>query len=95
MTCVRGLGHPMDNRHAQFLIVVADACLGAELAELIVEILTSDGVRYRGIPTKVEVDQPGAVDGGTLRVDGSVVDLAEVVEFLVRPPDEAPDLHQR
>ena len=56
----------MDDRHAQFLIVVPDACLGAELGQLIVEVLTIDGVRYRGVPTEVEVEQPDAVDGGTL-----------------------------
>ena len=88
ITRVRDLADTMDDRHAQFLIVVADACLGAELGELIVEVLTIDGVRYRGVPTLVEDEQPDAADGGTLRVDGSVVALAEVVEFLVRPPGE-------
>jgi hypothetical protein len=85
----------MDDRHAQFLIVVADACLGAELAELVVEVLTIDGSRHSGVPTAVEVDEPEIADGCTLRVDGSVVALEEVVEFLVRPPDEARGLHRR
>ena len=76
----------MDDRQAQFLFVVADACLGAELGELIVEVLTSDGVRYCGVPTVVEGERPDAADGCTLRVDGSVVALEEVVEFVVRPP---------
>ena len=86
----RGLAHTMDDRHAQFLILVADACLGAELGELVVEILTIEGVRYRGVPTVVQDEQPDVADGGALRVDGSVVALEDVVEFLVRPPDEAP-----
>lgn len=85
----------MDDRHAQFLIVVADACVGAALGELIVEALTIDGLRYSGVPTAVEVDQPDIADGCTLRVDGSVVALEQVVEFVVRPPGEAPDLHRR
>ena len=85
----------MDDRHAQFLIAVADACLGAELGELIVEVLTIDGVRHCGVPTAVEVDQPDIADGCTLRVDGTVVALKEVVEFVVRPPGEAPGLHRR
>lgn len=92
---MRGLAHPMDDRHAQFLIVVADACVGAALGELIVEVLTIDGLRYSGVPTAVEVDQPDIADGCTLRVDGSVVALEQVVEFVVRPPGEAPDLHRR
>ena len=83
----------MDDRHAQFLIVVADACLGAELGQLGVEVLTIDGVRYRSVPTEVEVEQPDAMDGGTLRVGGSTVALDEVLEFVVRPPGEAPGLH--
>lgn len=86
---------PMDDRHAQFLIVVADACLGAELGELIVEVLTIDGVRYSGVPTAVEVDQPDIADRCTLCVDGSVVALEQVVEFVVRPPGEAPGLDRR
>ena len=85
----------MDDRHAQFLIVVADACLGAELAELMVEVLTIDGVRHSGVPTAVEVDQPEITDGRTLRLNGSVVALEEVVEFLVRPPGEAPGSYRR
>lgn len=80
----------MDDRHAQFLFVVADACLGAALGEFTVEVLTSDDVRYCGVPTEVEVEQSDAADGGTLRVGGSVVALEEVVEFLVRPPNESP-----
>ena len=88
ITRVRDLADTMDDRHAQFLIVVADACLAAELGELIVEVLTIDGVRYRGVPTLVEDEQPDAANGGALRVDGSVVALAEVVEFLVWPPGE-------
>ena len=83
----------MDDRHAQFLIVVADACSGAELAELVVEVLTSDGERYRGVPTTAEEEQPdAAADGGTVHVAGSLVALEEVVEFVVRPPGEASGL---
>jgi hypothetical protein len=82
----------MDDRHAQFLIVVADACLGAGLGELVVEVLTIDGVRHRGVPTAVEVEQPEIADGGTLRVGGRVVALEEVVQFVVQPPGEAPGL---
>lgn len=82
-----------DDRHAQFLCVVADACSGAELAELIVEVLTSDDTRYSGVPTAV--GQPDAPDGATLRIGGSVIALAEVVELLVRPPRERSGLHRR
>lgn len=86
---VNDVADPMDDRRAQFLIVVGDACAGAELGELIVEVLTIDGVRYCGVPSTVEDQQPDAVDGGTLRVDGSLVALREVVEFVVRPPRES------
>ena len=85
---MRALAHTMDDRHAQFLIVVADACSGAKLAELVVEVLTIDGARYCGVPTVTEREQANAADGGTLRVGGSVVALEEVVEFVVRPPGE-------
>lgn len=85
----------MDERHAHFRLVVADACLGAELGEFIVEVLTIDGARYCGVPTVIEVEQPDAADGGSLRIDGSVVTLEEVVEFVVRAPGEAPGLHRR
>ena len=87
---MRALAHTMDDRQAQFLIVVADACLGAELGELIVEIQTIEGVRHCGVPTMVEDERPDDPNGGTLRVDGSVVALEDVAEFLVRPPGEVP-----
>ena len=85
----------MDDRHAQFVIVVADACLGAELGELVVEVLTRDGVRYSGIPTTVEAERRDAADGGSFRVGGNVVALEQVLEFVVRPPREARLFHRR
>ena len=85
----------MDDRHAQFLIVVAEACLGAELGEFIVEVLTTNGVRHRGVPAVVEIEQPDVADGGTLRVGGGVVALESVVEIVVRPPGEGPGPHRR
>ena len=78
----------MDDRHAQFLIVVADACRGAGTGELIVEVLTIDGVRYCGVPIAVEDGQPDDADGGTLHIGGRVVALEEVVEFVLRPARE-------
>lgn len=95
MDLARRLAHAMDDRHAQFLFVVADACSGAALGELTVEVLTSDGVRHQGVPTVLEVEEPNDVDRSTLRIGGSVVALSEVVEFLVWPPGEAPDPHRR
>ena len=83
----------MDDRHAQFLFVVADACSGALLGKLIVELLTIDGARYCGIPTAV--DQPDGPDRGTLQVDGSLVALEDVVEFVVRPPGGPAGPHRR
>ena len=83
---VRGLNHPMDDHHAQFLIVVAEACLGAELGRLTVEVLTNDGVRHRGVPNAVDVDEPEIADRSTLRLDRSEVALGDVVELVVRPP---------
>jgi hypothetical protein len=85
----------MNDRHAQFLIIVADACSGAALAELSVEVVTVDGLRHRGVPAVLEVDHPDAVDGGSLRVDGRVVALARVVELVVRPPREVLAAHGR
>lgn len=92
---MRPLTPAMNDRHAQFLFVVTDACLGAELGELPVEVLTIDGVRYCGVPTVIEVGQTDTADDGGLRIDGSVVALEEVVEFVVRPPGEALGLHRR
>jgi hypothetical protein len=53
-----------------------------------VEVLTIDGVRHRGVPTAVEVEQPEIADGG----GGRVVAPEEVVQFVVQPPGEAPGL---
>lgn len=77
-----------DDRHAQFLFVVADACTGAALGDLTVEVLTNDDARYSGVPTAVEVEHPDAPDGATLRIGESLIALKEVVEFRVRPPTE-------
>ena len=85
----------MDDRHALFLIVVADACSSAALAGLVVEVLTIDGMRYCGAPTAVVVEEPEAPDRGTLRVDGSLVAPEDVVQFVVRPPGEAASLQRR
>lgn len=93
--CAPPSPNTMDDRHAQFLFVVADACSGAALGELIVEVLTNNGVRHRGVPTVMQTEQSDTADGATLRVGGSVVALEEVVEFLVRPPDAASDPHRR
>jgi len=85
----------MDDRHAQFLIVVADACSGAELGELTVEVLTIDGMRYCGLATAVEGEQPDAAGSGTFRVGESVVALEDVAEFLVRSPGDEPHMYRR
>jgi hypothetical protein len=76
----------MDDRHAQFLIVVADACAGAALGDVMVEVLTRDAMRYRGVPTAVEGEQCDPANRGTVQMSGSVIALADVVELVIRPP---------
>ena len=53
----------MDDRHAQFLIIVGDACLAASLADLPVELLLADGTQLRGVPSRL------APNGGEDEVD--------------------------
>jgi hypothetical protein len=76
----------MDDRHAQFLIVVADACAGAALGDFIVEMLTRDDMRYRGVPVAVEGEEADPANGGTVQMAGSVIALEDVVELVIRPP---------
>jgi hypothetical protein len=85
----------MDDRHAQFLIVVADACAGAALGEFTIEVLMGDETRYRGVPTAVDAEPGQSAGYATLHMSGSVIALENVVELVVRPPGEQPPLHSR
>ena len=79
----------MDDRRAQFLIIVEDTCLGSSLAELEVELTLIDGDQLRGIPSIVEQTTNADEDDDLgvmhrLLIDGTEIGLAEVVGCAVR-----------
>ncbi|MFZ0042871.1 MAG: hypothetical protein WAK93_16285 [Solirubrobacteraceae bacterium] len=81
----------MDDQHAQFLIMVGDAFVAAALAELPLEVVTSDGNRISGVPALLEaVDRGAEVDHtgypSRFRLDAVAVALEDIVEYIVRSP---------
>ena len=51
-TSMAGAEHPLlDDHHAQFLIIVGDACLAASLAGLPVDLQLVDGTEHTGVPS--------------------------------------------
>ena len=80
----------MDERHAQFLILLEDVCAGAELADLRIEVQTTQGARVGGVPQATSpaggIDYAG-YDHQTVRVGTVQVPLQDVVNFTVAAPD--------
>jgi hypothetical protein len=89
----------VDDQHSQFLIMVGDALVAAALAEIPMEVLTSDGKRISGVPalsepahSSAEVDDTGYPN--TFRLDAVAVALEDIVEYVVRTPESSPlDVH--
>ena len=82
---------PIDDRHAQFLIAVAELCTAAELAHLDVEIRTVDGDRTEGVPRSLRA---GAFERGdetdystAFCVSDRLVRLSDIVECTLCAPD--------
>jgi hypothetical protein len=78
----------MDDRRAEFLILVGDICLTAARARLPVELEHLHGARIRGVPTYVacgrgvdEVDHTGY--GNTIRIDDATINLRDVTRCTV------------
>lgn len=81
----------MDDRRAHFLTMLGDACVGAGLASIPVEVLLRDGRRIVGTPSPQLADDGSApVDeigyANLLLIDGVSTQLEDVVEFVVRAP---------
>jgi hypothetical protein len=78
----------MDDRRAEFLILVGDICLSAARARLAVEVEHLDGARVGGVPTSVtpargadEVDGTGY--GNTIRINDATIHLRDVTRCTV------------
>jgi hypothetical protein len=81
----------MNERHAQFLILLADVCAGAELADLSLEVQTTQGTTIGGVPQpKSSGHHVGDVDhtgyDHTMHIGAIEVDLQDVVKFTVTAP---------
>jgi hypothetical protein len=75
----------MDDRQAQFLILVGDVCLYAAIADLSVSVKLADGSQRSGVPTGVsptagrdEVDHTGYAD--VIEIADQEVSLRSIVE---------------
>ena len=78
----------MDDRRAEFLILVGDMCVTAARARLPVELEHLCGARIRGVPTYVaracgteEVDHTGY--GYTIRIDDATINLRDITRCTV------------
>lgn len=78
----------MDDRRAEFLILVGDICLTAARARLPVELEHLYGARTRGVPTYVnpargaeEVGHTGY--GNTIRIDDATINLRDITRCTV------------
>jgi hypothetical protein len=84
----------MDDRFSEYMIAVGQACAAAELARFQLEVVTADGqvvVGLVGAPRtaegEVELDQTGLQR--TVRIDGALVNLDEIVACTLHVPDIA------
>lgn len=81
----------MHDETAHFLVMVGDACDGARLAGLPVEVTTRDGRRLCGVPSPREASTPWQEVDDTgfeneLILGGAAVALDQVVELRLRRP---------
>ena len=90
----------MDDRYSEYVIAVGQVCAAAELARFQLEVVTADGqviVGPAGAPRTadgdVELDQTGLQR--TVRIDGALVNLDEIVRCTVHSPQltDAPRQH--
>ena len=89
-TSMAGAEHPLlDDHHAQFLIIVGDACLAASLAGLPVDLQLADGTQHTGVPSCLsptegdnEFDGTGYAPG--FLIGGDPVRLDAVIACTVR-----------
>jgi hypothetical protein len=80
----------VDNRHAHFLGIVADICLGSALGRLIVEIETTDGARITGTPVEDTGDAAGWADEinseSIVRIGNHELTLGDIATCRVHAP---------
>jgi hypothetical protein len=81
----------MDDRYSEYVIAVGQLCAAAELARFQMEVVTSDGqavIGLVGAPRTAagegELDHTGL--RRTVRVDGALVNLDEIVRCTVLRP---------
>ncbi|MFZ0385228.1 MAG: hypothetical protein WAL22_06175 [Solirubrobacteraceae bacterium] len=82
----------MDDRYSEFVIAVGQLCAAAELARFQLEVVTDDGqvvVGQVGAPRTAagdaELDHTGLQR--TVRVDGALVNLDEIVRCTIHRPE--------
>jgi hypothetical protein len=82
----------MDDRRAQFLIIVGEVCGDARLAGLAVEVVMDDHRHVHGVPGALVPPGTGQLDDTGLPtelvVGDEAVPLASVTEIRVRAPRE-------
>jgi hypothetical protein len=84
----------MDDRYSEYVIAVGQVCAAAELASFQLEVVTADGqviVGLVGAPRtaerEAELDQTGL--RRTVRIDGALVNLDEIVRCTMHVPEVA------
>jgi hypothetical protein len=84
----------MDDRYSEYMIAVGQLCAAAELASFRLEVVTADGqvvVGLAGAPRTAagngELDDTGLQR--TVRIDGALVNLDEIVRCTVLSPEMA------
>ena len=89
----------MDDRHAQFLILIGELCLAAANGKLPVTFETTDGSRLIGIPEistspggDDEVDDTGLA--GTIHVDGRPMRLQDILRCTITAPAPSAARHR-
>jgi hypothetical protein len=84
----------MDDRVSEYVIAIGQACAAAELARFQLEVITADGRVVVGLVGSLrtaegdfELDQTGLQR--TVRIDGALVNLDEIVACTLHLPDVA------
>jgi hypothetical protein len=84
----------MDDRFSEYMIALGQLCAAAELARFQLEVMTADGqviVGLVGAPRtadgEAELDQTGLQR--TVRIDGALVNLDEIVRCTMHLPEAA------
>jgi hypothetical protein len=84
----------MDDRFCEYVIAVGHVCAAAELAKFPLEVVTADGHVIEGLvgalrtaDGEVELDHTGLQR--TVRIDGALVNLDEIVRCTMLVPHVA------